>query len=174
MVQKILVPLDGSQHAHKALGFALDIAEKHGAAVVLLHVLLRNLDLEQLRALFAHQDLSADLQATLERAAREKAPPLAVAAGYARATVPQKVLEEVGREILAGAERTAQARGLPRVECLLEDGDPAKCIIACAERLHADTIVMASRGLGTIEDLFLGSVSRKVNHRARGTCILVK
>jgi len=38
MVKKILVALDGSEAADKALDFALDLAEKYSAQIVLLSV----------------------------------------------------------------------------------------------------------------------------------------
>lgn len=38
MYKKILVPLDGSEHALKALAFAIDLAEKYDATLSLLYV----------------------------------------------------------------------------------------------------------------------------------------
>jgi len=38
LIQKILIPLDGSKLAEKALDFGLDLAEKYSAETVLLSV----------------------------------------------------------------------------------------------------------------------------------------
>ncbi|MCP8311094.1 MAG: universal stress protein, partial [Candidatus Methylarchaceae archaeon HK01M] len=38
MIKKILVALDGSEHANHALDFALDLSEKYSATIVLLSV----------------------------------------------------------------------------------------------------------------------------------------
>ena len=38
MIKKILVPVDGSEHAGKALDFALDLAQKYSAEVLILTV----------------------------------------------------------------------------------------------------------------------------------------
>ena len=38
MIQNILVAVDGSEPANKALEFALDLAEKHSATLVLINV----------------------------------------------------------------------------------------------------------------------------------------
>jgi len=57
---------------------------------------------------------------------------------------------------------------------LIEDGDPAKRIIECAEKENADTIVMGARGLSDIEGLLLGSVSHKIAHLASCTVITVR
>jgi nucleotide-binding universal stress UspA family protein len=39
MIEKILVPTDGSEHARKAVEFACDLAVKYGATVYILHVI---------------------------------------------------------------------------------------------------------------------------------------
>ena len=38
MIKTILVPVDGSEHARKAVLLASDIAEKYEAGLVLLHI----------------------------------------------------------------------------------------------------------------------------------------
>lgn len=55
-----------------------------------------------------------------------------------------------------------------------ETGHPADKIIAVAEELQCDTIVMGSRGLGSITKLFLGSVSTEVINKAEVPVIVVK
>ena len=38
MIKKILVPIDGSEHSNRALDFALDLAQKYSAEILLLTV----------------------------------------------------------------------------------------------------------------------------------------
>jgi nucleotide-binding universal stress UspA family protein len=38
LIKKILVAIDGSEHADKALNFALDLAERYSAAITLINV----------------------------------------------------------------------------------------------------------------------------------------
>lgn len=38
MIEKILVPIDGSEHANRALEFALDLAQKYSAEILMLTV----------------------------------------------------------------------------------------------------------------------------------------
>ena len=54
------------------------------------------------------------------------------------------------------------------VEVLVEVGQPAREILACAERRPADLIVMGTHGVGGFEHLVLGSVAEKVLRKA--TC----
>lgn len=39
MIKTILVPVDGSEHANKAIGIASDLAKKYGARLIALHVM---------------------------------------------------------------------------------------------------------------------------------------
>ncbi|MEM1607544.1 MAG: universal stress protein [Candidatus Bathyarchaeia archaeon] len=41
MIKRILVAIDGSEHAYKALDFALDLAEKYSATVTIINVFKR-------------------------------------------------------------------------------------------------------------------------------------
>jgi len=48
MIKNILCALDGSSHAEKALDLAVDMARKFDAQLVLFHVLMRNLDPDEI------------------------------------------------------------------------------------------------------------------------------
>ncbi len=56
----------------------------------------------------------------------------------------------------------------------LKIGDPAETVVALAEELGCDHIVMGTRGLGAISGLVLGSVTRKVLHLAKVPVLCVK
>ena len=38
MIQKILVPIDGSEHSKKAIEFAAGVSQQHGSELYLIHV----------------------------------------------------------------------------------------------------------------------------------------
>jgi len=65
----------------------------------------------------------------------------------------------------AAEDRLAGLAGITRTSAMLE-GDPAKEIVAEADRQHADLIVVGSHGHGRVERLTLGSVSQAVADRA--------
>ena len=150
MVKIILVPTDGSEHADKAIAFAADIAQKYGAQVSLLHVMRdpgNGRVPEELRGLarLEHVEIT-------ERDIRQSA----------------------ANELLRRAEQRAREHGAERVESVIEQGDPTGRILDCARAREADLIVMGSRGLSDLKGLLLGSVSHKVGHLAKCTCVTVR
>jgi len=57
---------------------------------------------------------------------------------------------------------------------VLTYGDAAEEIVAAAEKVKADLIVIGTRGLSDLEGLVMGSVSHKVIHLAHCPCVTVK
>jgi nucleotide-binding universal stress UspA family protein len=53
-------------------------------------------------------------------------------------------------------------------------GDPAKAIEKIAEAGHFDTIVIGSRGLGTLGRILQGSVSQHVATHAEATVVVAR
>ena len=68
----------------------------------------------------------------------------------------------------------SELEGVKSVRSVVEDGDPARCILDCATRDNADLVVLGSRGLSDLKGLLLGSVSHKVSQLAECTCMTVK
>ncbi|MEE8334444.1 MAG: universal stress protein [Alphaproteobacteria bacterium] len=176
MIKTIVVPTDGSDHAKKAVDLAADIAEKYGARLVILHALLRHTsesDIEALCREIAMPDALAKKFKDLRKAFLDM-----VAASYEAGPIsipiPDDILNEVGDLILDNARQTAESKGVKDVTAHIVDGAPADKIIAAAEKENADLIVMGSRGLGNIAGLLMGSVSHKVNHLSKCTCVTVK
>ena len=57
---------------------------------------------------------------------------------------------------------------------VIREGDAAEEILACAEELKIDLIVMGNRGLGTFKKILLGSVSSKVVSNSNCSVLIVK
>lgn len=175
MIKTILVPTDGSEHAGKAVLLASDIAEKYGAKLVFLHVMPQGPLPDHLRHLAEAEHLTD--------APGPNAPPgaAAVPRGPALTTAPsesaaraREIYEFVGRQMLDRADRTAREQGASDIATLLLDGDPVKQILEETEKEEVNLIVMGSRGLSDLKGLLMGSVSHKVSHLAKCTCVTVR
>ena len=88
-------------------------------------------------------------------------------------------------ELLAQISTTAGATILETGAALLESagmvfeqeiatGDPAHTLIDIVERFECDTIIMGSRGVGTMRSALLGSVSHEVLHSSPVPVMIVK
>jgi nucleotide-binding universal stress UspA family protein len=73
---------------------------------------------------------------------------------------------------LEDAERRAFARGVAARSEIVA-GNPADEIVAYADSIGADLIVMGSRGRGAVAGTLLGSVSRDVLHESRTPVVVV-
>ncbi len=78
------------------------------------------------------------------------------------------------RDRLAIISRKAAEKGVP-CEVVAEHADAVwKGVLACAIRHNVNFIVMASRGLGSIGSLLLGSETQKVLHKADRPVLIVR
>lgn len=169
-MRTIVAATDGSAAAQKAVELAGDLAAKYRARLVLVHVLhhrsLPELKVEHLATVPeayrpAVADVAAMLAGTVDR-------------GSETGAALRRALDLYGQQILDEAARTARDRGAEDVNVSLQEGDPVRRILECAEREKADLVVVGSRGLGDLKGLFLGSVSHKVSQLATCSCITVK
>jgi nucleotide-binding universal stress UspA family protein len=174
MIKTILVPTDGSDHARKALALACGFAEKYGARLVLVHVLLRDAAPDDLRAVTNVKQLPKAIRVELERVEDVPLAAASLGGGYVAPPIPTSVLEAVGERILDAAKRVAERSGVKKISFHVAEGDPAAHILDCAKREKADMIVMGKRGLGSLQELFIGSVSHKVGNLAACPCMTVK
>lgn len=176
MIKTIIVPTDGSEHAMKAVDLAADIAGKYGARMVLLHALLRDATPGQIRELIQGADAPKDVLDELDRLDEMPIEAAAMAGMNAPVFVPAppELLKKVGELIGEKARKAALARGLSEVELCVVDGRPSDQILELADKENADMIVMGNRGFGDLKGLLLGSVSHRVSHLAKCTCVTVK
>lgn len=173
MFKSILCPIDGSEHANKALSLAVDLAKKYDARLLLLHVLLRNVDTRELRRFAENEGLTKTVASEIERL---KTVDSRVEIVRLRDLQPisSGILVDIGEHVLAMAKLETENSGIHDVNVAVLDGDPASRILEYAERESVDCIVIGSRGLSDVKGLLVGSVSHKVSSRARCTCITVK
>jgi nucleotide-binding universal stress UspA family protein len=97
--------------------------------------------------------------------------------GVAASLVSHSDLEsyhrDEGMKVLAESIRTLEAAGLtPHAH--IGVGTPGDTVLAFAERLACDQIVMGTRGRGSVAELLLGSVARHVVGEAKVPVTLVR
>lgn len=175
MFKKILCPIDGSDHARKALDLAIDIARKYSAKLIILHVPHRTENIEALQRFAEIEGLTERAGIELDRLRAMDFRVGVVTEDVIRdAGISPRLLIEVGQHIVDEARDYAKELGLKDVEAHVEGGDPANRILESIAEDKIDCVVMGSRGLGGLKGLFLGSVSHKVANHAPCTCIAVK
>lgn len=147
-IKNILVPVDGSAHANKAIEFAVDMAIQNDATIHLLHV--------------------------VETTKIPKGVNEYIRSEGIKETPEVVYFENVGNQIIIPAEDEAKKRGAKHIQTALIQGDPAAEIINYAEENDFDMIVMGRRGLDNEKAPGLGSVASKVSNGVDITCVTVK
>ena len=145
MFNKIVVPLDGSEYADRALEIAIDLAQKYSGSLILAHIV----------------PTTSTLIASPEGASSE----ILMSLGGE--------LEENGRKILEEGAKKAREAGLP-VTTILEHGNISDHIISISEKEKAGLVIIGERGLGSVARIFLGSVANNVSRHASCPVLIVK
>jgi len=138
MFKNILVAVDGSQGAQKALGVAVGLQSSCGADLLVLTV-------------YRHHSL---LEASMSMVRPDDPSP------------PDESMRDHAREIAEQAKEFASRAGVETVRAFVKIGQPARTIVKFAEEHDVDVIVVGSRGLGDVEGFLLGSVSHKITSLA--------
>lgn len=148
-INSILVAVDGSENSNRALDLALDLADKFGASVLVLNV--------------------------SEAPTVTAVPMEPTSYPIDSMVVVSKDLRKFHEETLSRAvDRAKTAKPNLTVDSRLLEGDPAKEIVGAAKEGGFDVIVVGHRGLGKVQEFFLGNVSAKVAHSAQVPVIIVK
>jgi nucleotide-binding universal stress UspA family protein len=143
---RILVPLDGSALAEKALSVATTLAEKFESTLILLRVL----EIPTASAPASHPEVTIDWV----MAARQQA--LQDAESY-----------------LNDRQAEIHRQGL-RVRALLRDTSPAEDILNMAVAEKVDLIVISSHGEGGLARWTFGSVADKVARHSPCPVLLIR
>jgi nucleotide-binding universal stress UspA family protein len=145
MIRKILVAIDGSDHADNALDFAVDLAQKYSAKILLLTVVppvflpIPSMNIMKSQAI---ADASAELENSF-------------------------------RTVLSKAEEKVKRLSNMQLFTRLEHGHPDEVIVETAKMGNFDVIVIGSRGMSR-RDYALGSVSSRVAENATCPVLIVK
>ncbi len=145
MFDKILVPFDGSINAEQALQKAIELAKLTDSEISILTV-------------YRHHSM---LEASFS---------------MMRPSEPENidaVMRNHAKEVAEHAKKLVRDAGHEKVRAFTKAGQPARTIVAWAKEKGIDLIVLGSRGLGSLEEYLLGSVSHKVTGLAKCPVLVV-
>lgn len=145
----MLVAIDGSEAAAKALDYALNLAEKCGAEVQIVSVVL---PVDDILPRFTSMKPSSTFYTPL-------------------INEMEKRLKTVLSEAL---KRAQEKKSKLKISVRLLKGRPADKIVQTAKEGNFDIIVLGSRGLSGVKELVLGSVSDRVADFATCPVLIVK
>jgi nucleotide-binding universal stress UspA family protein len=154
LFEKILVPLDGSEHSLKALTVAVQIAKKFGGKISLIHV------------------YSLAVTPNILPEPTTLTPPIPVMTP-AEVSRTIEATRKAGLNVLAEGEQKVKAEGV-EVETILKEGHTVQEIINTAVEEKFDLIVIGARGISKIRELLLGSVTDGVIHHASCPVLVIK
>lgn len=145
-LQLILVPLDGSPFAERALPVAEHLARATGSTLLLAHV----------TPLFTWA--------------------FAVTGGFATAEAYEELLAEEARnalDYLARAAHALETKEIP-VKTLAVRGDPAATLLDIAEQSGVDMVIMTTHGRTGLERFALGSIADRLVHGGKAPTLLLR
>jgi len=153
--QKILVPIDGSEHSAKALDAAAQIAEKFSGTITLIHV------------------YSVSVQPVMMP---EPSSSGSLGMPILTGTEVTKIIEaaqKVGNRILDDGEQRIKSDKV-QVKKILLEGHAVQEIVRIATEDDYDLIVIGARGVSHMREILLGSVTDGVIHHVRCPVLVIK
>ncbi|MEG1413451.1 MAG: universal stress protein [Acidaminococcaceae bacterium] len=146
MLTKILVPIDGSETAYRALAYAMELGKAYGSEIIVGHVSVPY----DFTKLPPRKPKNAIEEADMAKEAKNPTP----------IEIAQAQTAQAGYTKVTFREAVAL--------------DPAARIIGQAKLLGVDLIVMGNRGMGVLAGFLMGSVSTKVAQSAECPVVIVK
>jgi len=155
LFEKILVPLDGSEHSLKALTIAIEIAKKFGGKISLIHI------------------YSVAVSPVMVPEPSTLTPPMVPTMTPEEISKAVESTRKASMSILSEGEQKVKAERV-QVETILREGHVVQEIIKTAKEDKFDLIVIGARGISKIRELLLGSVTDGVIHHASCPVLVIK
>lgn len=154
MIEKILVAVDRTQRNKSVFDSAVFLAQNTGASLMLLHVLSEDEAGYPLLPTYAYYPVidDHDYDAYQEKLAEYK---------------------QQGLDFLQNLTEKATEAGV-KTEYTQLTGNPGRTICELANTWEANLILVGSRGLKGLQEMFLGSVSNYVTHHAPCSVLIVR
>ena len=147
-IKKILYATDLSENSRASLSWAMAIARKQNASLLMLNVIEERVSTSPSVQIYFTDKEWKDLQARLDTEAVD---------------IMKKRMEEFCNEV------QSEIPDCPYVadETIVRRGNPVEQIISTAKDHHCDIIVMGTTGAGRIAGAIMGSTARRVLRRSK-------
>jgi nucleotide-binding universal stress UspA family protein len=153
LFQKILVPIDGSEHSLKTLEEASQIAKVFSGKITLINVY-------SVQPIMTPESTAYGYVGT----------PIFAGTDFSRFT---EAAQKVGKRVLQDGEQRVSATGV-QVEKMLVEGHAVQEIVRVANEGNFDLIVIGAKGISHIREMLLGSVADGVLHHAHCPVLVIK
>ena len=149
-IKKILYSTDLSKNSAYAFYYAVDLAQKKGATIVILHAI------EPVPA-YVRNYISEMQKIEIER--------------------HEEIIEVIHKRLHNFCQKVDAHMGSPCAELvskiLVRVGHPVEEILSVADEEECDMIILGNHGKGFLKQTFLGSVSRSVLDRTRKPVFII-
>jgi nucleotide-binding universal stress UspA family protein len=175
MINKILLAVDGSKNAQRAINLAAELASNLNAELSIVHVLMHGRPSKELVQMLEVEHLVKEAHSVVSPSVAYMARSYPEVLG-GNVTDPRsaRIISVLGEQIVARAQTRCAELGVKNIHTSVRSGDYAEEILNSAEKFGVDMIVIGSRGLGILKSTVLGSVSQKVLHHASCSVVAVK
>ena len=176
-MKRIVVPVDGSDHAVQAAAFAGDLAAKYGAEVVVVHVIDDRGEVGRDAERMAEvEHVLPKGQTQLPWVVNVPAELGAMLGAHMTEDRRQRALGFLADKVVRAAADVIRDHGVPneRIRMQFKNGHPVKRILETVEEVGADLVVIGSRGLSDLRGALVGSVSHRVAHHAPCSVVTVR
>ena len=154
MINKILVAVDYSETSQSVFDSAVSLAKTTGANLMIMHVLAEDEPGFPVIPSYTYYPVLDDYDYNLYRKRYED-------------------YKQKGIKFLQQKDKEAKATGIASEFSQLT-GNPGRSICQLASTWSADLILVGSRGLKGLKEMFLGSVSNYVTHHAPCSVLIVR
>ena len=154
MINKILVAVDYSETSQFVFDSAVSLAKTTGASLMIMHVLGEDEPGFPVIPSYTYYPVLDDYDYNLYRKRYED-------------------YKQEGIKFLQQKNQEAKAAGI-HSEFIQLTGNPGRAICKLSSTWSADLILVGSRGLRGIKEMFLGSVSNYVTHHAPCSVLIVR
>jgi nucleotide-binding universal stress UspA family protein len=154
-IKRILYTTDLSDNSAYVFRYAINSAEKHDAAIIILHVLE---PLSKTTNAIVHPYLTEDQE---KKISEDKI-------AYVKNRIRKRLVAFYEKELKDNPDSADRVQSIELCE-----GFPAEMILRKADELNCDAIVLGTHGKGFIRNTFLGSTSKRVLRRTRKPVFII-